>query len=208
MQKKCKIEIVERGGDMCAIFKIALKNNTEVFNKLKDRYGEDTAKKYLDTTLFPQSDIPVLGPQKKVAVMNWGFPLSGKKTVVFNARSETLLTKPLYADCVSNHCIIPATAFYEFGEVNGKKQKYLITLDEGFFYFAGLWKKIVGSSGEKKFCCTIITTTPNTAMAEIHSRMPVILKNGSEDGWLGSTGASQKFLSPYKGETFVEKADK
>lgn len=79
---------------MCAIFKIALKNNPEVFNKLKDRYSEDTAKKYLDTALFPQNEIPVLGPQKKVAVMSWGFPLSGKKTVVFNARSETLLTKP------------------------------------------------------------------------------------------------------------------
>lgn len=108
---------------------------------------------------------------------------------------------------MSNHCIIPATAFYEFGEVNGKKEKYLITLDESFFYFAGLWKKSFSSSGEKKFCCTIITTSPNTAMAEIHSRMPVILTKGSEDEWLEDKGISQSLLLPYKGKTFVKKAD-
>lgn len=193
---------------MCAIFKIALDKSPEIFNKLKQRYGEDEARKYLDTTLFPKADAPVLGPEKKVAVMNWGFPVSSKKSVVFNARSETLEEKPLFKTCVKNYCKIPASAFYEWGSDGNKKEKYIITLKETetVFFFAGLWKKFLDKDGNKMFCFTILTTSPNSEMAKIHSRMPVILNNGSEDSWLESGNISKDLTLPFKGEINIQKA--
>jgi hypothetical protein len=47
--------------------------------------------------------------------------------------------------------------------------------------------------------CTILTTTPNTLLSDIHDRMPVILNPAHYGFWLtsGSTEAVLKLLRPY-----------
>jgi putative SOS response-associated peptidase YedK len=50
--------------------------------------------------------------------------------------------------------------------------------------FAGLFSVWKNEKGEEFPSFTIITTTPNMLMAEIHTRMPVILKEKYYDEWL------------------------
>ncbi|MNP30815.1 putative SOS response-associated peptidase YedK [compost metagenome] len=66
---------------------------------------------------------------------------------------------------------------------------------------AGLYDIWMDPEGNKLSTCTIITTTPNELMAEIHNRMPVILKPEDETEWLDrgnqDTTSLIKLLKPY-----------
>jgi putative SOS response-associated peptidase YedK len=52
------------------------------------------------------------------------------------------------------------------------------------FMFAGLFSVWKNDKGEEFPSFTIITTTPNELMAEIHTRMPVIVQEKDFDKWL------------------------
>jgi putative SOS response-associated peptidase YedK len=57
-----------------------------------------------------------------------------------------------------------------------------VQVRDGLFAFAGLWTPSAGPGLPPT--CTIITTTPNALLAEIHDRMPAILERTDEDRWL------------------------
>jgi putative SOS response-associated peptidase YedK len=73
--------------------------------------------------------------------------------------------------------------------------------DEGIYSFAGLYDTWEDPKGNKLSTCTIITTTPNSLMADIHDRMPVILRPEDEADWLGRDNndveSLLKLLKPY-----------
>ena len=52
------------------------------------------------------------------------------------------------------------------------------------FAFAGLWDRWTDPQGKEIASCTIITTTPNSHLADIHDRMPVILPSAAYASWL------------------------
>ena len=56
--------------------------------------------------------------------------------------------------------------------------------DEKLFMFAGLFSVWKNDKGEEFPSFTIITTEPNKLMADIHTRMPVILLDKYFDQWL------------------------
>jgi putative SOS response-associated peptidase YedK len=55
----------------------------------------------------------------------------------------------------------------------------------GLMALAGLWENWRSSAGEWVRSFAIVTTTPNELCAEIHNRMPVVLKPGVWPVWLG-----------------------
>jgi len=80
---------------------------------------------------------------------------------------------------------VPTTGFYEWKTSGSVKQPYFITLkNEELFSFAGIWEEFANSDGELIYTYSIITTEPNSLMANIHSRMPVILRKEDESNWL------------------------
>ena len=82
-------------------------------------------------------------------------------------------------------CLIPATGFYEWRQVNGHKQPYAIRVKEReLFAFAGLWEHWQSPEGRTIESCTIIVTDANEALRPIHDRMPVILDPAQYDTWL------------------------
>ncbi len=132
---------------------------------------------------------------------------------MINARAETVATKPAFRTAFARkRCIIPADGFYEWKVQPGeqKKQPYFIHRSDGEPYaFAGLWEawkgpKQPGSKGgtqdpaprkspldlpepsptDPLRTCSIITTSANERMAELHDRMPVILPRSAWDTWL------------------------
>lgn len=73
--------------------------------------------------------------------------------------------------------------------------------DGELFAFAGLWDRWRSPQGEVIESCTILTTSSNSLVAEIHDRMPVILKPDNYDLWLDpgfrDTASLSGILKPF-----------
>lgn len=152
--------------------------------------------------------------------MRWGlvphWSKDGKVAFsTFNAKSETLDQSKLYSTYFKgSRCLIPADGFYEWKkaavakEVRGttrqviEKQPMCIRMkDESPFMFAGLFSVWKDPEGKEFPSYTIITTTPNELVGEIHDRMPVILPEKHFEEWLDrerkDTAPLKKLLLPY-----------
>ena len=72
------------------------------------------------------------------------------------------------------------------GQRNGKeKQPFHFGMqDDSLFAFAGLWDRWRDPTGALIESCSILTTTPNSLLANVHDRMPVILPRERYDLWL------------------------
>ena len=129
--------------------------------------------------------------EPKIVALRWGLIPSWAKDKaignrMINARSEGISEKPSFRRALrERRCLVLADGFYEWKKEGRSKVPYYIRLKSGEpFGFAGLWETWSAPSGERIQSCTIITTTPNALMAEIHNRMPVILPRNVEARWL------------------------
>jgi putative SOS response-associated peptidase YedK len=128
----------------------------------------------------------------------WNKPLKELRLATFNARAETVDTKPFFRGAFTrNRCLIPVSGYYEwhYDEPENKKKKpqpYYFTARDGspILTTAGLWDEWKDrQSGETIRSCTMIITEPNQFVAEVHDRMPVLLRPDQFDAWLdGSAG--------------------
>lgn len=141
-------------------------------------------------------------PVRKLSTMRWGLipswskdPSIGYKTI--NARSESVATTASFREPFkSQRCLIPADGFYEWKREGKTKQPYCFEVNEGaLFAFAGLWDRWKSPQGDVIESCSIITTTPNSLLTDIHDRMPVILRPDDYDLWLGPAFANTASLS-------------
>ncbi len=161
--------------------------------------------------ISPGQNIPVvIDPvTRNVQLFRWGLvpgwakdPRIGYKMI--NARAETVAEKPSFrVSFQRRRCLIPADGFYEWKLDNGRKYPFLFTLvDRVPFTFAGLWDTWRGQEGAVINSCTIITTTPNSLVAQYHDRMPVILDEISRWKWLENLPAEnlKALLVPYDAE--------
>jgi putative SOS response-associated peptidase YedK len=101
--------------------------------------------------------------------------------------SETAAVKPAFRDAFKcRRCLVPADGFYEWAKIEPKqKQAYNFgTLDGSVFAFAGLWDRWRQPDNTFIESCVILTTPPNSLVAELHDRMPAILREEDYDRWL------------------------
>jgi putative SOS response-associated peptidase YedK len=148
-------------------------------------------------------------PVRKLSTMQWGLipswskdPSIGYKTI--NARSETVVTTVSFREPFkSQRCLVPADGFYEWKRNGTTKQPCCFEVDDGeLFAFAGLWDRWTNPQGGVIESCTILTTTPNSLLADIHDRMPVILRPDNYDVWLDpafkDAGSLSEMLRPFE----------
>ncbi len=125
-------------------------------------------------------------------------PSIGSKLI--NARSETLAEKPSFRGGFKYHrCLILADGFYEWKSQPGTKIKvpHFIRLKSGKpFAIAGLWDNWQSPDGGAVKSATIITTAPNSLMAPIHNRMPVIVSPDAYTQWLDPAARTADSLQP------------
>ncbi|MFG0216455.1 SOS response-associated peptidase [Brevibacillus porteri] len=146
--------------------------------------------------------------KRRIGQLKWGLvpawaqdEKSGYKMI--NARSETLTEKPAFRRLFERkRCIIPADGFFEWMKLGKAKQPMRIMMKSGeLFAFAGLFDTWASPIGDKLHTCTIITTKPNDVVADIHDRMPVILRQEDEGIWLDrekfDSDLLQSLLVPY-----------
>ncbi|PJZ01169.1 hypothetical protein CPT06_06095 [Bacillus vallismortis] len=152
------------------------------------------------------------GSNQRLGKLRWGLipPWAKDEKVgykMINARTETLTEKPAFRKpLVSKRCMIPADSFYEWKR-HDPKTKIPIRIklkSSALFAFAGLYEVWKTPQGTPLGTCTIITTTPNGFMKDIHDRMPVILTHRDEKEWLNPSHTDpahlQHLLKPYDGD--------
>jgi putative SOS response-associated peptidase YedK len=148
--------------------------------------------------IAPTQPVPVVRRDQsgalRASLMRWGLipswaadPSIGARTI--NARAETAASKPSFREPLQRkRCLIPADGFYEWRRIAKKKQPFCFEVEDGaIFAFAGLWDRWRGLDGQGVESCTILTTTPNELLADVHDRMPVILAPQERDRWLDTS---------------------
>ena len=154
----------------------------------------------------PTDEVPIVragaNGAQELANVRWGLvPTWAKDTKgaarCINARAETVADKPAFrAAFKARRCLIPADGFYEWTTEDGAKQPHHICRrDGGPFSFAGLWERNDRLQIET---CAIVTTTPNTTVAPIHDRMPVLLAPEDYNAWLDTTAPQEQSLALLK----------
>ena len=85
--------------------------------------------------------------------------------------------------------VIPAAGFYEW---NRKKEKVSFTSaikEQPILYMAGFYNNY---GNEDRF--VILTTGANGSMADVHERMPLLLKHQALEEWLRDDRRLEEFL--------------
>jgi putative SOS response-associated peptidase YedK len=179
------------------------------------RFGVDAPPQDLEAryNVAPGQLMPVVigNGSNHIELMRWGLVPSWAKDPkigyrMINARAETVAEKPAFRrSLASRRCLVPATGFFEWQKHGASKTPYYIRLkDESLFAFAGLYDVWVDDEGRPLKSYTIITTAPNTLLAPVHDRMPVILPREAEAIWLNTSMrdpvALQRLLAPYDAE--------
>ena len=146
--------------------------------------------------IAPTTEVDVVidrGQGREMIAMRWGLvPVWWTKPLkqvpsTFNARAETVASKPMFRDAFrKRRCIIPASGFFEWTDDRGGKQPHYFSAADGeILAFAGLWDRWTDpASGEEVLSCTVIVSGANTWMAPYHDRMPVLLGEVDVDAWL------------------------
>ncbi|MGH9177660.1 MAG: SOS response-associated peptidase, partial [Acidimicrobiales bacterium] len=135
------------------------------------------------------------GGARRVGAMSWGLVPRWEKALrsrrLINLRSETLLDRPGFRTALERRrCIVPADGFYEWKATgDGARQPHFIRACDGRpLALAGLWDvwrdPAAGPDVDPLRTCTILTTSPNEAMARLHDRMPVVLARDDWELWL------------------------
>ena len=159
--------------------------------------------------IAPTQDAPVIistgDDRRSMVMMRWGLVPSwsprgpDKRFSMFNARAETVSTKSAFRLAFRHRpCLVPVDGFYEWKkEKIGKTPHHLSMIDNTTFALAGLWESWRSNTDSTLHSFTIITTTANSLMSEIHARMPVIIPIESHQEWLSGDTPREQLLVPY-----------
>jgi len=167
----------------------------------------------------PTDSLPVVrfdpkAGQRSLDLLRWGLiPYWAKDINVgfanINAKAEGIENKPAFRKAFEHRrCLVPVDNFFEWKKTGTGKQPYAIALaDRGIMALAGLWENWHSPAGEWIRSFAIITTQPNELCAELHNRMPVVLKPEAWPAWLGEEPSTVRdlkaMLAPYPSQDMI-----
>ena len=152
----------------------------------------------------------------------WGlipfFSKDGKPKSTFNARAETVASKPTFRDPWKRgqRCIIPASAVFEPDWRSGKAVATRIEhVDGELLAIAGLWNTWRSPSGERIESYTMLTLSAENheLMKNFHrpgkeKRMVAILTEATQDDWLDAPAdQAGQLITAYSAERLVAQAE-
>ena len=186
---------MQNGGvDMCGRYSTGTEVENirfrEIINEANKSLSEEKAIVLRENgDVYPGDYAPVMVTDSGIVRyegMRWGFEINGR--LVINARSETAAEKPLFRQSAENmRCLVPAAGYYEW---NARKEKFMFTDPNGeLLMLAGLYRYSI--EGITEF--TILTRDAYGAYADIHGRMPLIIRDS--EMWLNDRNATAKLLS-------------
>jgi putative SOS response-associated peptidase YedK len=161
----------------------------------------------------PTDSLPIVrydakAGERSLDLMRWGLVPYWAKDIkigysTINAKAEGIDTRPAFREAFQRRrCLVPLDSFYEWQKLGNERQPYAVALsDRRLMGMAGLWENWRSPAGEWLRSFTIVTTPPNTLLAPLHDRMPVILDAEAWPFWLGETPSEpdrlKAMLAPY-----------
>ena len=145
---------------------------------------------------YPSKPLAIIAPDASGELValerRWGFqdPRGPRSKLVFNTRLDTALAHAskdagMWSHAImSGRCLIPVRAFYESWTRNPPRRGAQVR-----FTYRGHAGLLLAGIFEDD-CCSIVTTSPNSAVSPYHSRMPLCLGPGESGVWLGPDFAS------------------
>lgn len=141
--------------------------------------------------LAPTQPAPVVGQDqrgRRVGELRWGVALTREGRVprtIFNLRAETVLKNGLWRSrLLKARLVAPASHFYEWVQRSGTRQKTptLIRRRDGEpLCLAAIFAASDHEPGSHGF--SLISTEAPPALAQLHSRWPVVLDPDALDVW-------------------------
>ena len=160
------------------------------------RVSDNIAK--LKSSLVRKSDpgVVVLADAQEIRpeIMRWGFWRAFNPSIN-NSRSDKLDSGMWRDAFLQRRCLIPVSAYYEWGAgTGGEKQAFEIGgEDEEWFWIAGIWEP----HPEHGPCYSMITTAAAPSVGFIHDRMPAVLDwTGAEEYLAGGYFQFSPFAGP------------
>ena len=160
--------------------------------------------------MSPTDIVPVIASnrsrQRAVFPMKWGFT---GKTLLMNARVETVAVKPTFRDAWKSHrCIVPASYYFEWEHLignNGKTKtgdKYAIQPQGSCMtWLCGLYR----FENDMPFF-VILTREPGEQIRFIHDRMPLILPEHMVNSWIDPDADPEELVKEAVTDVIAEKA--
>jgi putative SOS response-associated peptidase YedK len=113
-----------------------------------------------------------------------GFVREQRKPLL-NVRAETLRGKPGRGELArQGRCLVPAGGFFEWRHLGRARQPWYFRMkDSPLLGLAALSEAVEDDAGPGRHCA-ILTTLPNSLVAEVHDRMPVIIPRDAYSSWL------------------------
>ena len=149
--------------------------------------------------ISPTQNAPVVFQDNNKRIlknMRWGLIPSWAKDKSFaskliNARAETIADKPSFKNLITtNRCVVLANGYYEWVNINNKKQPYFIYSGENtMISMAGLW-----TEWKDVISFTIITKQSETSISHLHHRMPLVLPKEKIDSYLDKNNTFDDFI--------------
>ena len=178
---------------MCGVFYV----DDETMREIQKIAGKTDKNVAAAGDIYPSRPALILRANHQEMVsagLKWGYEAYGKKTLIFNARSETVRERPMFRrDFEERRCLIPANKFYEWKKINTKqKEKYEFFTPDRILYLAGIYHK--DPLGDR---FTILTRAAEGCMEEVHHRMPLILNEREIENWLFSKKEAAELLESH-----------
>ena len=136
-------------------------------------------------------------------------PLEAKKWSGINARIETIKTSGAFRGALKERrCLVPNHGFFEWKREGKTKIPYWFKpSDTEIAFFAGIWDRWEGVHKGEAVAFTsfaILTCEPNSLVAPLHDRMPVILRPEDYQTWVfGDAETALKVAGPYPAQVMT-----
>lgn len=151
--------------------------------------------------IAPTQMVPVVRlalPEARLDPARWGLLPHWKKDEsgppLFNARGETVATKPSFRDAFKRQRgLIPMDGYYEWHDDGSGKRPYFVSLGEGrIMWAAALW-----ATGLDRLSTTMVTTDSAGPLTWLHDRLPRILAEDEVEQWtMGTAEQAAELLHP------------
>ena len=139
--------------------------------------------------LAPTQIVPLVRVEPPVAQVDparWGLLPHWKKDdsgpPLFNARAETVATKPSFRDAfAARRGLIPMDGYYEWHDDGSGRRPHLVSTGE-VMWVAALW-----STGLDRLSATMVTTASHGPLEWLHDRLPRLLAPAEIGQWVTGT---------------------
>jgi putative SOS response-associated peptidase YedK len=153
----------------------------------------------------PSTSIPAVidAGGRRLGVLQWGFvpswskdPDAGPRPI--NARVEGVAASRLFAGSLRHRrCIVPVDAWYEWQDIDGVKQPWLLTPTDGDpAPIAAVWSMWRAEpSLPPRSTVALLTTAAVGPAADVHDRMPLRVPSHLLDAWLRPGGDDEEIAA-------------